>query len=143
MKSFNLAVFTTAIFLLMSCGKKEGCTDQLASNYDSKAKENCCCEYEGQVVFWYNKDVCDYWALKGVTSVKFYLDEVLIYTKSPTEFWTGPPTCGESGSLTFTKKGNEEHIIGFIKIFDQNGAQLYYGDQTFHAGECSRYQHLE
>ena len=39
------ALILLSFTLIMSCDKKEGCTDPTATNYDSDAKKNCCCEY--------------------------------------------------------------------------------------------------
>lgn len=38
-------IFLLSCAMLMSCKKKEGCTDPTATNYDPDATKNCCCEY--------------------------------------------------------------------------------------------------
>jgi hypothetical protein len=137
MKLFHLTLLALTVFSAISC-KKQGCTDKLAINYSSKAKDNCCCEYEGQVVLWYPKSLSDSWVSQGITSVKFYLDGVLIHTKPATDYWTGPPTCGESATLTFTKKGDKNVFSGDIEAFDQNGTSIALKWCTFISGECER-----
>ncbi len=124
--------------LLISSCKKSGCTDAKASNYSKKAKENCCCEYEGKVVLWYNKSQSDYWKSQGVTTLKYYLDDELIFTRSPNEFWTGPPVCDDNGTLTFTSKSDATMILRTIDIYDQNGDKVGFRQCNFYAGECSR-----
>lgn len=39
----GMLIFSCA--LIVSCKKKEGCTDSKATNYDPDAKKDCCCEY--------------------------------------------------------------------------------------------------
>lgn len=46
---FKILTIVICIFVLHGCKKEEekksGCTDKTATNYDSEATENCCCEY--------------------------------------------------------------------------------------------------
>ncbi|CAG5077476.1 hypothetical protein [Parvicella tangerina] len=42
-------------FLLISCAKKEGCTDTKALNYNPNDKVSCCCNYNGFVSFYTKK----------------------------------------------------------------------------------------
>lgn len=45
-------------FIISSC-RKEGCINSDATNYDEEAsKDDGSCEYEGEVMFWTNCDLC-------------------------------------------------------------------------------------
>ncbi|MFN0276017.1 MAG: MbnP family protein, partial [Chitinophagales bacterium] len=41
-----LIVLSCALIFLGSCDKKKGCTDSAATNFDSEAEVDCCCEYD-------------------------------------------------------------------------------------------------
>jgi hypothetical protein len=89
MKKIFLVLIT--ITSLLSCSKKEGCTDSTATNFDSSAeKDNSSCIYKGNAVFW--------------TNVNFGENiEVTVngQTALITAYYSTAPTCGGSGCANF------------------------------------------
>ena len=89
-KFYFAILLLTGLVLFSSC-KRKGCTDPVATNYDSDAKKNCCCEYtpslalkfnttfEGQP-FELNKEYIQSSSGRKLkfTKVKFYVSNVFL-----------------------------------------------------------------
>ncbi|MBC8173083.1 MAG: hypothetical protein H7X71_04180 [Chitinophagales bacterium] len=50
-RSIRYPIIVLCALFLASCTKKEGCTDELATNFDPEAEKDCCCEYASEVNF--------------------------------------------------------------------------------------------
>jgi len=93
------SILLVTIFLLsVSCQRKKGCIDRLASNYDSHAKKESVCFYEGRFVLWTDQANLDKY--KGETLL-YYLNEELAATDSLMKAATENPECDAAEGLTF------------------------------------------
>jgi hypothetical protein len=131
MKNLILS-FATCSLLLISCGK-EGCTDKVATNFDSKAKkDNNTCAYSAKAVMWFNQASSDQassdeFKKRGVNHLDIYLNNILTTTIPTSTFFSSAPDCETGGagiiekSLGNTKSQNFRFIakdpFGFI-IYD-------------------------
>ena len=114
-----------SISTITSC-KKEGCTDPDSINYNADAKtDNGTCAYSGKIVIWWNKTLSDSAKNYGVTAIKVYVDGVFINTYATTTYWTVAPSCGDNGSITYTKDlGSNKTASVNILLKDQDGKAL-------------------
>jgi hypothetical protein len=70
-KPHNALILT--IFISLSC-KEKGYTDADATNFDMNAKEDDnSCEYQGEVLFWFQKDVSDKLIYCEITELTCYI----------------------------------------------------------------------
>lgn len=84
------------VVLLTSSCKKEGCTDDLATNFDTKAKkDDGSCEFEGKVMFWTDCADCCQIAVK--VDDKFIGNTTFSYNSEPVA-----PNCIATGCVTTT-----------------------------------------
>lgn len=141
MKRFNYSVLILAFALLSSC-KKEGCTDQQATNYDENAKkENGTCTYEGTHVFWYGEDAAEFLINDGASSLTFYVDNQIIGSSAASVYWTSAPECGQASSITVTKQlGNVKTQAYNFEVIDQTGWVYWEGTLNFNANQCISFE---
>jgi hypothetical protein len=140
---FALTLLITCVLFTPGC-RRSGCTDPDSINYDDKAKTNDnSCEYEGDVLFWYGQSAADKNIADGITSLTFYLDGQVIGSSAGNVYWTNSPNCGESGSITASKK------LGFSKeknykyeVKDQDGDIVWSGNVTLTGNKCQPIQLL-
>ena len=135
------AIFSAALLIstafLSGCTKQSGCTDVTATNYNADAEKDCCCEYSGSMVIWYDQTVATYLTNNSVTALTFYADDVLIGSQSASVYWTGAPECNQSQSITTTQKLGEVKSKAFtIKVVDQNGTTLWNTSRYIDANKC-------
>lgn len=77
MRTLILSLITAVIILITGC-KTEGCTDQNAVNWNSEADTNDgSCTFEGKIVFWYGEEVATVKA-EFATAYSFYVDGELV-----------------------------------------------------------------
>jgi hypothetical protein len=84
-------LFILSILTLVSCAKKEGCTDSAALNFDPDAeKENNSCSYRGNLQFWTSNNWGEniFVTVNGSTSLI-------------TSYYSGVPSCDNSGCANF------------------------------------------
>ena len=123
--------------VLASCGKK-GCTDKVATNFDSKArKDNNTCEYSGSTVFWFNKASYDDFQRRGVDHLDIFLNDVLTTTASTKSYFSAPPDCGTEGATTLEKPLGKSKAQNFrFKAKDPFGFVIYDNVLEVKAGTC-------
>lgn len=128
-----------AIVLLASSCKKEGCTDESAVNYNSKAKkDDGSCTYSGEVVLWWNQNTSSEMQIFGSTVVKLYIDGQFVDSKSASTYWTSAPDCGTNATMTVTKDLGKDKAKSFsFEIQDQDTDVLWTGTLSFDANTCT------
>ncbi len=136
MKNIILPMFL--IISLLGC-RKEGCTDVLATNYDANAKkDNGLCEYEANLVFWYDQSVMDFLVNDGATSLYFYIDGTLEETIPLTVWWTSAPHCDENGAINVKiNMGKNNTDVSRIEVYDQTGWKYYDFNAEYSGGGCT------
>lgn len=105
MKKIFLAA-TMVAALMTGCKDKEvqGCTDSTATNFNVDANVNCCCSYEGKVVFYWNEQTKNWLNSRNITTMKLYIDGNYIATDTPGSYTNVEPSC--DGSYAFSFKEN-------------------------------------
>ncbi len=139
MKKNNfLILLLPLLFLNLNCGKKTGCKDQDATNYDKKASDGCdCCQYTGAIVFWYNKSTSDSIIAKSATDLNYYLDNQLIYTKSTSLHWASAPDCFDRNALSISRNQENKKVVShFYEIKDNNSNVIWSDTIDFIGGKC-------
>ncbi len=131
----NTLLTTLAILLLItfnSCKRKEGCTNQYATNYDSEVKEkndDGTCMYEVELNVWWDQSIFDSTML-NYTVMELYFDDCLVmyYLGIPNDIYHNEvPECGYVSS---------KKIIEFVGISEQKEIDIEllfyttYGDRT-------------
>ncbi len=138
-KLFSIsALFISFSIILNSCAKK-GCTDSNADNYTQDAKEDDgTCTYTGSVVVWWGKTLSDSAQAYGLTAIKVYTDGAFLSTNATSTYWTGAPSCGANGSVTYKKNlGKNKTGSVSIGLKDENGNELGKAEsQTLTGGQC-------
>ena len=133
-------ILMCGVALVMTLGscKREGCTDSAAENYEVKAKKNNnSCRYEGSAVIWYGKDYSASMSLSGTTSLRYFVNEELVGSTDPAVYFSGPPDCGQNGSITVTRDlGSAKNKTYTYRVENQLGATLESGIINFAGGEC-------
>ena len=127
---------------LTSC-KKEGCTDDWATNYNSEAKkDDGSCKYSEKFIFWQDAVQADDWVnLYGVTSLYFYIDGQLIGSSAAGVYSLTEPSCDGSGiSSTTIDLGSETSKNINIVIKDETNTVLIDESWNVFAGECNKYE---
>ena len=125
MKTVKLLLAVTIIFLGSSC-KKEGWTNNTASNYNPDAKtdngtcvingctiatavnysntatqDNGTCEYKAEYLLWYSKNFSDGLLSANMgDSITFKVGKDTIGTFSTTKYWDMEPDCQEEGTIS-------------------------------------------
>jgi len=128
--------------LTSSCAKEKGCTDPNSINYNADAKEDDgSCEYEGSIVFWYNKATSDSLLNDGATSLTYYVDGKVVGSSATSVYWTGKPNCGQNGSVTVTKNLGKVKSKSFTySVKDDTGYEHWKGTVEFKANTCEDIQ---
>lgn len=139
------------IFLMSALGftsltgcKKEGCTNGIATNYDSKAKkDDGSCVYDASVQFWYDETASDDMDADGITDLTVYVNDAEIGSYSVVDdFSDAAPACGESGIISkkFNLGSAVKKTISY-SIEDQDGQVVDEGTiELDAANKCTSFQ---
>ncbi len=122
-------IFVSAVLLLVSC-KREGCTDSQAINYSEKAKKNDgSCQYESTIAFWFDESVSDFYQSFDITEFRFFVEDQLVGSADINDFLISAPTCGDEGTVTYTRSLNLSKNAHFDwQITDQEDDPIQYGE---------------
>ena len=126
---------------MFSCAKP-GCTDPLATNYNSSAnKSDGSCTYQTKLIFWQDLSAAQSWSTVGVTSLKYYVNGNYIGSSVATEYYPSQPSCSATGQAAQTiNLGQNTTGSVNVKITDQNGQSWYDEYITVNNSECNYYQ---
>jgi len=119
--------------------KREGCTDRDSAAYDPDAKnDDGSCQYQGEIVFWYDQATADYLTNICVsTSLTYYVDGQVVGSSAASVFFTGAPNCGQNSTITVTKDlGSVKSKSFSFSIKDDIGDELWNGTDNFTANTC-------
>ena len=142
--SIPILLLSLLITTTTSCKKVEGCTDNIAKNYDALAEvDDGSCTYEGKVVFWYIESVSDYLInQRGITSLSYSVEGELEGSSSSSVFYNYAPDCGDNGTITVIRDlGTSKSKQYSYKVEDPiDGEVVWEGVITFEANNCVVFQ---
>lgn len=128
---------TIATVFTTSCAKR-GCTDPEAINYSEEAeKDDGSCSYEGAMVFYYDEATADQLLSDGAITMTYFVDGKEIGSADAAIYWTGPPDCGQDGSVGVVKEWSNDRTKTYsFSGQDQTGWEFWGNTVTFHANTC-------
>lgn len=134
-KIFMLSVVALTLF---SCSKP-GCTDSSAINYSESAKkDDGSCLYKEKLIFWQDQATSELVQNAGITGLYVYVDGQLIGSTLATNYWTGTPSCSQSGNVSAEiDMGNQIVKTISYEIKDNNGNSLLSDTYTMISGDCN------
>ena len=142
-KAVTIILFVSLIggtVITDSCNKHlvRGCMDKESLNYDPLAqKDDGSCQFEGQVVIWYNQAASDGLIGDGATSLIFYINGEIVGSSSTSVYWPGAPTCGQNGSITVTQDlGNVKTKAYALSVKDQSGFEYWTATLNIISNTC-------
>ena len=132
--------FILLLFVLgtAGCKKKEGCTDVSAINYDKEAEKNDgSCQFEGNLVMWFNFDSAQYFEDDGTATLDFYVDDEYQGTLSVGDYRLSEPLCGDSKAITYTTTfGATSYKTVTYDVYYDNGYKVSSGWIDVKAKQC-------
>lgn len=133
----NFLYCILVVSLLFSC-KKEGCTDESATNTTSGAKkDDGSCTYESKVVFWHTATTRSVMSNNGISSLNYYLDGTLLGTKGTTTVFPSAPDCdNESAFVRSIAYDENPNKVLTYEVTDQSGSVAFSGTISFENGKC-------
>lgn len=138
---FILPVFAIGL-LFTSCGKEEGCTDEIAINFNTEAEEDDgSCVYEAGVLFWYDPSTANFLDVYGHSTLTYFFDGQEFGTQSSNVAYDYAPDCGQPGTISFTweltgtKKGTFPYYV-----LNQNSDTVWSDNMTILTDSCNRLQ---
>lgn len=141
-KYHHLLFLGLAAFLVLAAGcQKKGCTDSNATNYDTKATEDCCCQYSRFV--FYDSSASYY----DVTSKRTYIfDSAKVWVNGDSgmirkAYPSTPPDCDGAGTFTYQSTSADGGAFSIkIRVFFKNGYYLDDGSELlgFFTKPCIR-----
>lgn len=140
-KMLMLALIVAGSIAFTGC-KKEGCTDPDATNYDDGAKnDDGNCQYQGEIVFWYDEQTSDSLIADNATALKIYVDNQIEGSYATSVYFTGAPDCGQNSTVTVTKDlGSDKSKTFTYSVKDDTGFEYWSGNTTFVANTCATEQ---
>jgi hypothetical protein len=139
MKLFTkISMLSIVALSLYSCAKP-GCTDSDAINYSESAKkDDGSCLYKEKLIFWQDQTTSQAVQNAGITGLYIYVDGQLIGSTLATNYWTGTPSCSQSGNVnTEIDMGNQIVKTISYEIKDNNGNSLVSDTYTMISGDCN------
>ncbi len=129
--------FACMLTALTGC-REEGCTDPEALNFSNDAgKDDGSCEYQGDLVFWFDEPYSNFIQSLNVTQLRFFVANDFVGTLDASSFLSAQPNCGDAGALTVTLETGRSKDRNFLyRVENQDGAFLTEGLQTVRANEC-------
>jgi hypothetical protein len=141
MKNATIKLFLvclTAAITFSACSKKEGCSNEVAINYDSGVKEkndDGSCTYQGQSTIWIEEGFVDYYIDKF--PIKITADGEVLGTLTASDFLESAPACNADKAATFTVDLGASRSKGLeLNILSDSDEDFYIYKITVTAGEC-------
>ncbi len=149
MKKSTLILLVAIIGLSFASCKKYGCTDPDALNFDDKVRSNnLVCEYEGSILFWYDKITQD--SLEQIygkiRALEYYVDLERIDSIEFTNPQDKLPRCGSKEVANFEDSlgtGYTRWVEYYVQLVDPSGMRgpiLYDSIVSITANECLKIQ---
>ncbi|MEY4287665.1 MAG: hypothetical protein RL511_1754 [Bacteroidota bacterium] len=134
----KIGMIGALVFSMYSCAKP-GCTDPNAVNYNASAKkDDYSCVYKEKLIFWQDQATSEIVQNAGITGLYIYVDGQLIGSTLATNYWTGVPSCEQSGNVnTEIDMGSLDSKLIEYEIKDNNGNLLASDIYIMNAGTCN------
>lgn len=143
---FISIVLVASVSFTNSCKKDKvkGCTDKDSQNYDPAAEQDDgSCDFQGAIVFWYNKTASDGLVADGAAALTFYLNGEIIGSSATSVYWAGAPSCSETGSITVVEDlGNVKTHSYTLSVKDQTSFEYWNAVVNIDANTCTQFQLL-
>ena len=135
---FILSLVSLTMLLVVSACKREGCTDPDSVNYDPQANvDDHSCQYQGSVVFWYNKATSDTLLAYDAQSLTFYVDDQVVGSYATNVYFTSQPDCKTESVVKVTKDlGSAKSKSYSYKVVDDDGYTWWQGNVNIDANTC-------
>lgn len=135
MKILLSTLLVSMIFI--SC-KKEGCTDSDAINFDPEATvKDYSCNYESTITFWFDQQTSNSYLQSGVSTIRVYLQDVLIGSLDATDYIQSKPECMQTGTISKLRAlGGSKSGIFDWEVRDENDSPLQYGTWYVEGNVC-------
>ncbi len=139
MNLFTKITLLSAVTLTLFSCAKPGCTDPDAINYSVSAKkDDGSCNYKEKIIFWQDQATSQIVQNAGISGLYVYVDGELIGSTLATNYWTGAPSCEQSGNVNAEiDMGSQVVKTITYEIKDNNGNSLVTDTYTMVAGDCS------
>lgn len=126
------------VLLTATSCKKEGCTDQDATNFESEAKkDDGSCSYSGTLTPWHNEQDALFLVGDGAETLYYYIDDQLVGTAAASAYFPSAPVCGQNGAVTITRDlGSSKSSSHILTVEDQTGFNYGTYSVTFIANTC-------
>lgn len=138
----NLLIITVLAGIGLSSCSKPGCTDIDATNYSEKAKTNDgSCTYSEKLIIWQSYATSQLIQQAGISGISIYIDGSLAGSFLTTNYWTGTPSCDQTGNVSATiDMGNLSSKIVTLEYKDQDGTSLATENVLVTAGTCNTFE---
>lgn len=142
MKKFNFILGAFIVGLSFTSCKKEGCTDNVATNYSEEAKkDDGSCNYTSRVALWWSEATADNLWYEGADVITFEIDGQVVGSMSTNLYNVTVPECGDSGVPGGTiDLGSQKSKNVTIKGYDQDGYLFWDTSMNITAGTCHQQQ---
>lgn len=136
--AFTLTLILS-LFIVYSC-KHEACTKPEAINFDSNAeKDDGSCQFQSQVVFWYNQWISDSLTASGTDELTYYVNDISLGTAPTNQYWNDEPDCALSTLIKFdVEMDSHEKAIYVYEVYNEANEVVWTGSINFFANECHK-----